>query len=368
VTSLASERVAVDLPGRGRLKVSGRRLLFAGLAGLLGLAAALYGYRWWTEGRFIETTDDAYVGGNVTTLSPQVSGLVTRILVADNQPVRAGQLLIVLDDRDERAALARAEAVVAKEQALLANLRARRALQQSVIAEAAAGLQAAQAAAAFAGEDAARYRVLALSSFASRQEDEKAAAARQKAQAAVRAAAARLAAAREERAVLDTEKAATEAGLAQAEADRRRARLALGYTRIRAPIDGIVGDRSAEAGAYAMAGNALLSIVPARGLWVDANFKEDELARMRPGQKATIVFDTLSGHAFEGRVLSLAPATGAVFSVIPPQNATGNFTRIVQRVPVRIALLDGAAAMGLIRPGLSATVSVDTRPPAGERR
>ena len=368
MTSLASERVAVDLSGRSRLKAPSRRLLFAGLAVLLGLAASLYGTRWWTEGRFIETTDDAYVGGNVTTLSPQVAGFVTRILVADNQHVRAGQLLITLDDRDYRAALAHAEAVVAREQALLANLRARDALQQSVIAEAAAGLRADQAVAAFAGADATRYRILALSSFGSRQQDEKAATARQKAQAAARAAAARLDAARQQLAVLATEKAATEAGLAQAEADLRRARLALGYTRIRSPIDGTVGDRSAEIGAYATVGNALLSIVPAKGLWVDANFKEDELAHMRPGQKATIVFDTLSGHGFDGRVASLAPATGAVFSVIPPQNATGNFTKIVQRVPVRIALSDGAAAAGLIRPGLSATVSVDTRAHAGERR
>jgi membrane fusion protein (multidrug efflux system) len=368
MTSLASERVAVDLPGRSRLNGQGRRLLLAGLAVLLGLAASLYGTRWWIEGRFIETTDDAYVGGNVTTLAPQVAGFVRHILVADNQYVRAGQLLIVLDDRDYRAALAHAEAVVAKEKALLANLRAREALQQSVIAEAAAGLQADQAVAAFAGEDAVRYRVLALSSFGSRQQDERAAAARRKAQAAARAAVARLDAAREQRAVLDTEKAATEAGLAQAEADLRRARLALGYTRIRSPIDGYVGDRGAEVGAYAAVGNALLSIVPARGLWVDANFKEDELAHMRPGQKATIVFDTLSGRGFDGRVASLAPATGAVFSVIPPQNATGNFTKIVQRVPVRIALADGAAAAGLIRPGLSATVSVDTRSRTGDGR
>jgi membrane fusion protein (multidrug efflux system) len=177
----------------------------------------------------------------------------------------------------------------------------------------------------------------------------------------VRSSQARLAGAKQQVAVIETEIAETKASLAQGEANLRRAQLDLGYTQIYAPIDGYIGNRAAQIGAYASVGTALVSIIPARALWVDANFKEDELARMKPGQTATFAADVLPGRTFEGRVLSLAPATGAVFSVIPPENATGNFTKIVQRVPVRIAINDGDGTLGLLRPGLSATVSVDTR-------
>jgi membrane fusion protein, multidrug efflux system len=360
----ARETVPDGLPGilasRRRSRV-GRRLALA-LLGLIAVGgAAWYGWDWWRVGRFVETTDDAYVGGNVTTLSPHVAGFVAKILVGDNQFVRAGQLLIDLDDRDYQARLAHAEAVVWHQSAALANLHAKYALQQSTIREAEADLVAKQAEAGFAHQDAVRYHTLAVSSFGSLQNYQKAFAADQKAAATVRAGAAAIDAARQQLAVLDTEITATEASLAQAEADRRSAQLDLAYTRIRSPIDGYIGDRAAQIGAYATVGDALLSIVPAHGLWVDANFKEDELARMRPGEPATIVADVLPGRSFSGRVLSLAPATGAVFSVIPPQNATGNFTKIVQRVPVRIAVADGEATLGLLRPGLSTTVSVDTR-------
>ncbi|MDE2006556.1 MAG: HlyD family secretion protein, partial [Rhodospirillales bacterium] len=162
-------------------------------------------------------------------------------------------------------------------------------------------------------------------------------------------------------AVLRADLAAATAAVAEAAAARATARLDLGYTEIRAPVAGYVGNRAAQIGAYVTPGTVLLSLVPARGLWIDANFKEDELARMRPGQPARIAADVLGGVVLHGRVGSLAPATGAVFSVIPPQNATGNFTRIVQRVPVRILLDARDAALGRLRPGLSATVSVDTR-------
>jgi membrane fusion protein (multidrug efflux system) len=168
--------------------------------------------------------------------------------------------------------------------------------------------------------------------------------------------------------VLDTEIAAAEAGIAQAAADQRTAQLNLGYTDITAPIDGYIGNRYAQVGAYVASGTNLLSVVPARGLWVDANFKEDQLAGMKPDDPATIVADVLPGRSFHGHVASLAPATGAVFSVIPPQNATGNFTKIVQRVPVRIALDGDATELGLLRPGLSVTASVDTKPSGSQDR
>jgi membrane fusion protein, multidrug efflux system len=362
MSSTALWRSAIALPGRTRLRLGKKHLIFL-LGALLIVAAAGYGRHWWTTGRFFETTDDAYVGGDVTALSPHVSGFVAKILVSDNEHVTAGQLLIQLDDRDYRARLAHAEAVIRRQQATLANLHAQYTLQQSMVGEARANLTAAQARATFTRADATRYHRLAETSVGSVQDDQKAAAADQQAAATVAANDAALAAAKAKLAVLDTQLAEADADLAQAEADLSTARLDLGYTEIRAPIDGYVGDRAAQIGAYVTAGNTLLSIVPAHGLWVDANFKEDQLARMHAGQRVSIIADVMSDRIFHGRIVSLAPATGAVFAVIPPENATGNFTKIVQRVPVRVAIDDGDDVLGLLRPGLSVTASIDTRTP-----
>ncbi|HUC18609.1 MAG TPA: HlyD family secretion protein [Acetobacteraceae bacterium] len=346
---------------RRRPARSKRGLVAVAIGGVLLLASAGYGYHWWRVDRFIETTDDAYVGGDVTPIAPRVSGFVAQILVADNQFVRAGRALIRLDPRDFAAALARARAVVRSRVAALAELGARRTLQSAMIRRAAAELAACEAEAQFAAQDEARYRLLAGRDAASRQDAERAEAARRSATASVTAAQEALVAAREQLVVLEAETVSAQAEIAAAEAGLRQARLDLGYTTISAPIDGYVGDRYAQVGSYVSAGTDLLSIVPARGLWVDANFKEDSLAHMRPGDAATIVADILPGRTFHGHVLSLAPATGAVFSVIPPQNATGNFTKIVQRVPVRIALDGQDSVLGLLRPGLSTTVNVITR-------
>ena len=177
-----------------------------------------------------------------------------------------------------------------------------------------------------------------------------------------------LEAAKQQLDVLNSEIHEADAAVAQATADLRTAQLNLGYAEIRSPIAGYIGNRAAQVGAYVRQGTYLLTIVPEHGLWVDANFKEDQLARMKSGQPATIVADTLPGHVFQGHLLSLAPATGAVFSVIPPENATGNFTKIVQRVPVRIQLDEDDATLGKIRPGLSTFATVDTRSPPEKRQ
>ncbi len=362
--TVALERVATNVPVKTRLKFGRKTLALAGLALALATSGVGYGRYWWNVGRFIETTDDAYAGGNITAVAPHVAGFVAQILVTDNQHVRAGQLLIRLDPRDFQAALDRARAVASERRAALTGLDAQYGLQQAMIRQAQDDLNAKAAQAAFAGEDALRYRSLALTSFGTRQNAERASAADKEAQSAARSAQAGLAAARQQLTVLDAEIAEARAGVAQAKADLAAARLNLGYTAIRAPIDGYVGNRAAQVGAYVASGAYLLSVIPARGLWVDANFKEDQLAQMRPGQPATVIADVLPGQVFHGHVLSLAPGTGAVFSVIPPENATGNFTKIVQRVPVRIALDDGAATLGALRPGLSMTVSVDMKPGA----
>jgi len=340
-----------------------RRILLAG-AGLAALlAGATFGYRYWAVGQFIETTDDAYVGGNVTDLAPQVSGLIERVAVTDNQAVHAGDVLVKIDDRAFRIAVDKALAAVAAGQASLGNLAATRVLQAALIREAQAGVAAAQAQLVLARANQDRYARLAAAAAGSRQDAQTATAAFAQALAdGVRANAA-LAAARAQLSVIDTETQQALAALAGAQADLAAARLNLGYTEIRAPVDGVIGNRVAHLGGYATAGAQLLSIVPAGGLWVDANFKEDQLARMQPGDRVTIAADVLPGDEITGVVASLAPASGAVFSVLPAENATGNFTKIVQRVPVRI-LLDGSAAdLGLLRPGLSVTAAVDTRAP-----
>ena len=340
-------------------------LAAAGLALLVG-AGSWYGERWWTVGRFLDSTDDAFVGGDIVAVAPRVAGLVARVAVVDNQTVRAGDLLVQLDDRDYRASLARAEGAVAAAEAALANLGATRRLQEALVDEARAGVAAAEAEGERARADAERYRALARSSFASAQRQQQADADDRKAAADEAKATAALSAAERQVDVIETQKRQAAASLQQATAERDLARINLAYTEVRAPVDGVVGNRGVREGAYAAAGAQLLSLVPARGLWVDANFKESQLAAMRPGQPATVVADVLPGETFAGRVASLAPATGAQFSVIPAENATGNFTRIVQRVPVRILLDGDGSRLGRLRPGLSVTATVDLRQPAAD--
>lgn len=365
MSSPAIARDVVALPVTSKAKVPRKRLALLGAALTVGIGVAWYGYDWWTIGRFIESTDDAYVGGDVTVIAPKVAGFIAEVAVADNQAVHAGDLLVKIDDRDYRAALAKATAAVAGQQATLANLDARRRLQQAMIVEAQAGIAAADAEIVRAHDDQFRYRQLSATAAASLQSFQKAEADYKQALAAGEKARAAHDAAERQIDVIDTEKQQTEAALAGAIAERDTAQLNLSYTELRAPIDGMIGNRSARAGAFAAVGAQLISLVPARGLWVDANFKENQLARMRTGLPVAIEADALSGEVFHGHVASLAPATGAQFSVLPPENATGNFTKIVQRVPVRI-LLDGEAArLGRLRPGLSVTADVDERAGAG---
>jgi membrane fusion protein (multidrug efflux system) len=352
----------VATPPRRDLRPAIRRLVLSGLVLGIALGAAWYGHHWWTVGRYIETTDDAYVGGEVTVIAPKVAGLIAAVAVTDNQAVHAGDLLVKLDDRDYRAALAKATAAVAARQAALANLDATRRLQEAMVAQADAEIAAADAEVERSQFDTIRYRRLASDQYASVQRSQQADADSKKAIAAADKARAALAAAQRRLDVIDTQKQQAQAALAQAVADHDLAQLNLGYTELRAPIDGTVGNRSARPGAYAMVGAQLISLVPADGLWVDANFKESQLAHIRPGLPASIEADVLPGQVFHGHVASLAPATGAQFSVLPPENATGNFTKIVQRVPVRILLDGDASKLGSLRPGLSVTAGVDRRP------
>jgi membrane fusion protein, multidrug efflux system len=346
---------------RARSKISVKRLiLYAGVGAAL-IAGGWYGYDWWRVGRFFESTDDAYVGGDVTPIAPHVGGFIARIAVTDNQHVAAGQLLVQIDDRDYRAAADHAQAILDQRKAALNGLRAQYGLQQSTIEKAAADLDAKNAQAVFAKDDATRYRHLALTDAGTTQDAQRSVALDQQSRAAVTSAQASLEAEKQQLAVIDAEILEAQAAVTQAAADLKTAHLNLGYTTIRSPIDGYVGNRAAQVGSYIAQGAYLLTIVPAHGLWVDANFKEDQLTQMAPHQRANVIADILPGHIFHGHVESLSPGTGAVFSVIPPENATGNFTKIVQRLPVRIALDPDDASLVRIQPGLSTTVSIDTR-------
>jgi membrane fusion protein (multidrug efflux system) len=346
-------------PNRRRGSVKRAGLAVLALAAILGLVKV--GYDWWTVGRFTQSTDDAYVGGDVTVIAPKVSGFIARLAVTDNQVVHAGDLLIKLDDRDYRAALAKAEAAVAVQQASLTNLAATGDLQAAVIAQAQAGVASADAEVVRTHDDQVRDQHLVSTGAISTQEFQQADAAYKEAVAAADKARAALTAAQRQLNVIASEQQETAASLAAAVAERDLAQLNLGYTEIRAPIDGTIGNRSAQLGAYAAIGSQLISLVPARGLWIDANFKENQLGQVRPGSPASVQVDLISGKTFAGHVASIAPATGAQFSVLPPENATGNFTKIVQRVAVRIVLDDESAALGMLRPGLSVTAKVDTR-------
>ena len=355
-----TERVAPPVVTK---RISLKKLAFFVVLLAMLIVAAIYARDWWTTGRFLETTDDAYVGGDVTVIAPKISGFIKQVAVEDNQHVKAGDLLLKLDDRDMMAALAKADATYAAQEATLANLDAMGHLQQAMIAQAQAEVSATDAEGARARFDSDRYRELAASKYASAQRFEQADSEDKKAVAGCLKARAALDAARRQIEVIDTQKQQAMAARAQASADRDIARLNESYTEIRAPIDGVIGNRSARTGAYATIGNGLISLVPAKGLWVDANFKESQVAKMHAGQRVDIAADVAPGEILHGHVASLAPATGAQFSVLPAENATGNFTKIVQRVPVRVVLDGEAATLGLLRPGLSVTVSVDLRDP-----
>jgi membrane fusion protein, multidrug efflux system len=325
--------------------------------GAVALVLALAGGYWFFVLRFVQTTDDAYVGGNVTVMAPRVSGFVDEILVQDNQRVRAGQVLIRLDSRDYDAKLTEANAEVDSARAAVAELEARRTLQEAVINQHQADVRASNAEVTRSAQDQTRYRALVKDDAVSNQLVERADADYAKAQASLASNDAAVQAAQRQLEVLGAQITDAQARVATALASQRLAALNVEYTTIRSPVDGYIGNRSARVGTLASVGAPLLTVVPASDLWVDANFKEDQLKKMHAGDRADVELDAASG-VLHGHVESLAPATGATFSVLPPENATGNFTKIVQRVPVRIRLDVPKEMEGALRPGLSATVKV----------
>jgi membrane fusion protein, multidrug efflux system len=338
-----------------------RRLLVVG-ASLLALAAAgHFGWRYWTVGRFEVSTDDAYVRADNTTIAPKVSGYIGAVPVGDNEAVKAGQVLARIDDRDFKVALLQAKADVASARAAIANKRAALDAQQSVIDAARATIDADQANQTFAGQEDKRYAALAGKGYGSVQNAQQATSRFAANRAAVARDTAALASATKQVDVLKAELAQAEAALARGEASQNQAELNLSYTTIVSPVDGVVGNRVLRVGQYVQAGTQLMAVVPTQAAYIVANYKETQLTDVHPGQPVEIEVDMFPGQTLRGRVDSLAPASGQEFALLPPDNATGNFTKVVQRIPVKIMLDAGSPLADMLRPGMSVNPTIDTK-------
>ena len=352
-----------DVNTKMRLRPSRRAIKRAALvlalaAGVAG--AADFGYGYLTTGRYLESTDDAYVKADSTIVSPKVSGYLAEVLVGDNETVKAGQVLARIDDRDFRTALNQAHADVAGAEAAVRNLDAQIALQQPVIAQETADIAGAEANLQFAQEEQARSEGLMKTGAGTIQRAQQTDAALREKVALLQHGRSGLLAAERKVEVLNTERAKAVAQLDRSRAAAAQAALNLSYSEVKAPVGGTVGARSLRVGQFVQAGTQLMAVVPLDAVYVVANFKETQLTHMRNGQPVEIRIDSFHAVRLRGHVDSLAPASGLEFALLPPDNATGNFTKIVQRVPVKI-VLDDHSLSGLLRPGMSAEPTVDTK-------
>jgi membrane fusion protein (multidrug efflux system) len=346
-------------PKAGKINV--RKLLMTGAAIAALAGAAWYGFDYWTVGQYLVSTDDAYVQADNTTVAPKVSGYLHQVLVGDNERVRAGQVLARIDDRDFKVALDQAKADVAAAEASIVSKQAQLDVQQTVIAAAKATIDVDTAAKTFANQENKRYTDLAATGFGSVQNAQQAQSRNAGAEAAILRDTANLASAERQVDLLKAEIAQAVAASARASALQRQAELNLGYTTITAPIDGVVGNRSLRVGQFVQAGTQLMSVVPVEGAYVVANYKETQLTDVHEGQAVDIAIDMFPGKVVHGHVDSIAPASGQEFALLPPDNATGNFTKVVQRIPVRIALDAADNPTIELRPGMSVIPTIATR-------
>jgi membrane fusion protein (multidrug efflux system) len=337
-----------------------------GALAVLGLAAgAHYGQEYWQNGRFLVATDDAYVQADNTLIAPRVSGYISQVLITDNQPVKAGQVLARIDDQDFQTALHQAIADRDTAESEIGSIDAQLTLQSSTIEQANQQVTSADAALRFAQQDHTRYDLLSRTGAGTTQSAQQTESLLVQRTAGLLQARAALAAAKQQVDVLQAARVKATAQLEHYRAAEQQARLNLGYTTITAPIDGSVGARSLRVGQYVQAGTQLMAVVPLDAVYIVANFKETQLTRVRPGQPVEISIDTFPDATIRGHVDSVAPATGLQFALLPPDNATGNFTKIVQRLPVKIVLDrrfgDHVAAADLLRPGMSVEPTIDTK-------
>lgn len=340
-----------------------KKLILSLLLVLLLGASGYYGLNWWRQGRFIESTDNAYIGADITVVAAKVSGYIQRMEVAENQRVAAGDVLFRIDDSEFRAKAAQAEAVVNTKRAALEIIDRQLGAQQAAIADAEAQLRSSRAELSRSDDDLRRYNALANAQYVSSQKLENAQTDQRKAKAALDRAEAGRSLQQSQVAVLRANREQAAAMIAQAEAELAVARLDLDNAVVRAPVAGVIGNRSAQLGQYVRPGVQLMVIVPTEAVYVVANFKETQLQGLKPGQRAMIKVDAYPDQVLRAQVDSLAPASGAKFSLLPPDNATGNFTKIVQRVPVKLRLDPSATPLPFLVPGMSALVEIDRRTP-----
>ena len=344
-----------------------RVALITGLVAAVVAAGGWYAEHWWTVGRFMVSTDDAYVGAYNTTLAAKVSGYIEAVRVEDNTTVGAGDVVATIDDGDYRLAVDAARDKVNTQQATIERIGQQIAAQEAGVVQAKAQLASAQAGATRAQLELDRQQSLAAREFASRQALEQAQANRDQGIAGVNSAQATVEAALANVEVLKGQQQEARRVLDELRTSLAKAERDLSFTVIRAPFRGVIGNRAVHAGDFVQPGQRLASLVPLDKVYIDANFKETQLARIHTGQPVAVSVDAVPGRGIEGRVVSVAPASGSVFSLLPPDNATGNFTKIVQRVPVRIEIPAEVAEQGLLRPGMSVVVSVDTKADASEQ-
>ncbi len=335
---------------------------------MLFLSALIFGTGWWTHGRFVESTNDAYVQADQVTISPKISGYVEAVYVADNQAVKAGQPLLKIDGGAYDATLASQLAAVAARQADIEAARRQVAEQQATVGQTSAQLEGAVTAAAYAAHEAERYRLLSVQGAETQQRYAQALNQKDQADSTVRTDKAALAAAQRQTSALNAQVVQAEAQLKGAQAQVKSAQINVGDTVLRTSTAGRIGDKTVRVGQLVQPGARLMSVVPVQDVYLVANFKETQIGRMRIGQSATVKIDAFAGRKIDAVLESFAPGTGAQFALLPPENATGNFTKIVQRVPVRFRLRPPADLKDRLLPGLSASVSVDTTRPADTQR
>jgi len=353
------ELAAAQAPARK--KRSARSFILPIVAlGLLG-AGAWYGYQYWTNGRFMISTDDAYVQADMTFMSPKITGYVATVPVVENQHVKAGDPLVIMDDGDYTIAVAQTEAQIVTQGKTLERIAAQTEAAKASLLQAEAQKSSAEAAATNAVRGADRARQLVKSKVGAQSQLDDAQTAVDQTKAAVAGADAQIASANANIGVLEAQYAEAQSTLRTLELTRDKAKRDLSFTVLRAPYDGVIGNLSVEQGDMITAGQKLAVVVPMDKLYIVANFKETQLAKLVPGEKVKVTVDAVSDTEFEGTVSSLAPASGAVFSLLPPENATGNFTKVVQRVPVRIDVPADVLKTGRLRAGLSVIVNVDSR-------
>jgi membrane fusion protein (multidrug efflux system) len=348
-------------------KSGGKRFVLPVLLLALLAGGAVYGYEWWTNGRFMVSTDDAYVQGDIATISPKVTGYVAKVNVSANQQVKAGDVLVTLDDGDYRNALDQANAQIATAKLSLGRIDAQIDGAKASLTQAEAQRAALQASVRGAEINQGRASTLQSKSVGTTAELDSANVALDQAKANLAGGEATIVSARANIALLEAQYKETEGTIRTLELQRDKAARDLGFTALKAPYDGVVGNRSVQVGDLVSPGQRLMALVPTRELYIDANFKETQIAHLVPGSKVNVHVDAYDDHPIQATVESIAPASGSVFSLLPPENATGNFTKIIQRVPVRIALPQDALDSGRLRAGLSVVVDVDTRtaPEAG---